>query len=362
MSAEKNTRRYKSIPITKMLKPTTIYDPDPVKKLSKELLYVYEKVRLTDAERDSRMHVFKRYKRMIEEELDCVVEIYGSTKTMTMVYDSDIDITVLVRSKLSGTGHGAGHGTEARGDANDLDKKHYDSSRDFAHIYLSKICKIIESSKSTRGPVLYIKKARVPILKFTDKFYGYKVDISLNKVDGIQGANYIIAQMVERPYMKYFIILLKYFLKRRTLGDASFGGLCAYGQFLMILNFVQLHPLIQNGNISVEENIGTLFLDFFQFFGIDFPYERSTISVKEVCYKPNNLGNICIEDPIIEGSNVTGACTSIHFIKDIFIYSYKVMVAALSQKVDPKKGVSELWLRLDPKEMKTREKLSKIHK
>lgn len=344
MAAEKNTKRYKSVPLSHMLKFSNVTASSPVQRLNKELLLMYNKIRLSDEEIDIRKKTFLRYKTLVEGAMDCTVEAFGSSKTLMMVHSSDIDITILVN-------------TSSR-----RDTAEYDDDRQFSNTCLSRIEKIIEGARCAKGPLIHIKKARTPILKLTDRRHGCKIDISVNKMDGIQTAEYIIGQVEKRPYLRYFVVLLKYFLKRRNLSDTSFGGLCSYAQFLMILDFIQLHPLIQNGNIDIESNIGVLFLDFFQYFGIDFPFERSSICVQDGEYRPNREGNVCIEDPVVSGNNVAGGCTSIRLIKDIFHYSYKVMSAAVSSRVDPRKGVVELWLRLDPKEMKARELMVKSHK
>lgn len=327
---ERNAKRYRSVPLDHMLEFSGAAAP-PVQRLNSELLQAYERIRLSDRELDARKRAFLRYKALIEAAIDCTVEAFGSSRTQTMVHGSDIDITVLINNQS------------------------YDDDRQLSNTHLAHIEKIIEAAGHARGRLIHIRKARTPILKLTDRRSGCRVDISINKLDGIQTAEYVAAQLEARPYLRYFVVILKYFLKRRNLSDTSTGGLCSYAQFLMILDFVQLHPLIQNGNIDVAGSIGVLFLDFFQYFGIDFPFERSTICVARG-YAPNRDGNVCIDDPVVPGNNVACGCTSIRLIREVFHYSYKVMSAALSSKVDPRKGVVELWIRLDPTEMRTRNK------
>ncbi|KAI5170272.1 hypothetical protein PAEPH01_1294 [Pancytospora epiphaga] len=47
-------------------------------------------------------------------------------------------------------------------------------------------------------------------------------------------------------------------------------------------------------------------------------------------------------------------------IKDVFVYSYKVMTAALVSKIDVKRSVVDLWLRLNQGEMKQRQDICKV--
>lgn len=344
-------RKYKAIPVSHTLNPSPLLDlsPDPLKHLNEELLHYYRIISLCESEVESRQRVFNYYKRLFEEHLDCTVEAFGSYCTTTMVHGSDIDITVLIRARRSASGKSSSDGP-------------LDLSREFANASLSRVDAVLTAARCARGPVMHIKKARTPIIKMTDKLTGYKIDLSVNKSDGVAAAQYIIQELATRPCLRYFVILIKCFLKRRGLSDASIGGLSAYAQFLMIQHFFQMHPLIQNGNIRVEDNLAVLFMDFFQLFGVDFPYDRSVISVKDSQYKPNNVETVCVEDPISKGNNVTGGCTCMHLVKDVFAYSYKIMAAALSQRIDPRRSLADLWLRMDSKELRSRAAVVKGHK
>lgn len=326
-----NKRQYRSMPIGHMLKIRGDTAPDLNKKLNDELLLCYNKIRLSEQEIECRNSVFETLKKVLEDALECTVESHGSFRTNMMVFDSDIDITVIM-NKSTG---------------NVKDELVY---KPYANQILSRIATIIEESKITTGPILHIKHARVPIVKCTDKKYGCKIDILIDRKDNVECADFVIEQVKIRPYLKYIVTLLKYFLKRRQLSEVIRGGLCSYAQFLMILNFVQLHPLIQNDNIVVEDNLGTILMDFFQFYGVEFPFERAVISVVDKRYKQNRDSQIFIEDPCNPGHNVAGGCTSLPLIREIFKFSYKIMAAAFEEKVATNRAIGELWLRLDGRE------------
>lgn len=336
MASDKRQRKYKSVPIESVLSNTVVTEADPTKRLSDELKRAYEKVRLSDPEVTARMEVFYKYKRIIEAEMDCVVEQYGSTKTRTMVNNSDLDMTLVFKNNGQ-----------------------YDLSREFSNEVLGRLRNIIRAPEHSNKCVIHLRKARIPILKFKDGMSHFKVDISVNKIDAIEASKFILQEIKKRPGIEKMVILLKHFLKERSLGDAATGGLCAYAQFLMILHFLQMHPLIQNSNIQLEDNLGPIFMDLFQFYGIDFPYRRSVISVRDSKYKPNYINNIYIEDPMVEGNNVTGACNSIEFVRSVFAHMYKIMAVALSETVNPKKSLVSLWIssedyktKIDRKRMK----------
>lgn len=332
MAHEKNKKAYRSIPINHLLKVGGPRSDNLNKKLNSELISAYEAIKLSDEEVVLREDIFLQFKRAIESEIKCEVVAYGSFRTGLMVYESDLDITILLNQ-------------------ND------DMEKTTINRVLGKVMNILVNANITDGVIHHIKNARIPILKCKDKTMKCKIDISINKTDAIHSADFVLDQIKKRPYIKYYLILLKYFLKRRQLSDAHRGGLCSYAQFLIILNFLKLHPLIQSGEISVVDNLGTLFMDFFQFYGIDFPFEKSVISVLDIKYKPNREGHINVDDPINPGHNVAWSCSALHLIRDVFNYSYKIMGAAFSSKVSTTKAIGELWLRLNESELRLRKKI-----
>lgn len=344
MPVKKQSKHYASVPIPHLLRPTKYTASSATEQLNLQLLAVYQKISLSEREIAERQKAFEKYKSIIESHMDCKVESFGSSRTTLYVRDSDIDITVLTdTSNALFSKNIFSSRTRGKGPV-------YSDAKPIANHVLTRVAKLIEASNMADGPVIHIKKAKTPILKFVDKLTGCKVDISINKVDGIQTAEYVNKILAERPQMRYFAIILKYFLKSRRLGDAATGGLCSYAQFLLILSFVQMHPLLQGGNIEIKEDLGVLFVDFFQFYGVDFPYDRTRISVKEMSYTKNDQRGIYIADPVIPGNNVSSGCSMIGFIRDVFQYSYRIMAAALSQKVCAQKSVVELWLRLGPRD------------
>jgi len=368
MAAEKSKSRYKSIPIGHLLKNTNIRGGDAVERLNNELMDAYTRISLSEEELNARLEIYLKIKNLLEKKLSCIVQPYGSFKTSLMVSNSDIDITVLVSNSVDfspsrmSDGGGRVENSQIVFKSPKISLDSYEDSRPTANIHLERIHRIIRSEGISTGHILHLKKAKTPILKFMDKKYNFKIDISVNKIDGIQTADYIIQKLREYPQMRYLVILLKYFLKRRGLADAATGGLCSYAQFLLLLSFYQLHPLLQNDNLAVAENLGVLLLDFFQYYGIDFPFSRTSITVDGKSYFAQSESPVHIDDPISIGNNVAFNCSSMGVIVDIFVYSYRLMVSAIDQKIDPRKGVSTLWLNINPNEVRERKRLASLCK
>lgn len=321
----RTNKHYISVPIHHRLTESRTASSTAIEQLNQQLIDAYNKIKLTDQEIEIRNSTFQRYKQLIESNLDCRVEPFGSHHTTLFVRTSDIDITLISSSFSS---------ISACNDTKSL-----------ANNILSKITNLINNSDMANS-IIHIKKAKTPIIKCIDKISGCKLDISINQQDGIETAEFISKILEAKPYIRYMAILLKYFLKRRRLGDTSTGGLCSYAQFIMILHFLEIHPVIQQNDIEISSNLGVLFMDLFQFYGVDFPFERTKVSAGCLKYQRNESKGIYVADPIIHGNNVAAGCTMIGFVKDVFQYSYRIMNAALAQKISCKKAIIELWLRI----------------
>lgn len=72
-----------------------------------------------------------------------------------------------------------------------------------------------------------IAKARVPIVKFTDRDTGIKVDICCEQAGGITAAELILDKQRVIPALRPLTLVLKYFLHCRGLND-TFTGILHY--------------------------------------------------------------------------------------------------------------------------------------
>ncbi|TPX51120.1 hypothetical protein SeLEV6574_g00483 [Synchytrium endobioticum] len=159
--------------------------------------------------------------------------------------------------------------------------------------------------------ITVISKAKVPIIKLTDLVTQYKVDISFNTTNGLASAE-IIKDFGKDPQcgaaFKSLILLLKQFLVQRNLNEPYMGGLGSYALSTMIAAFLKLHPKLAAGLMKSEDNIGPLFLEFFEFYG-RFLYNKNVGVAVHVQYgawlfrraekgwHPTNQESISIVDP-----------------------------------------------------------------
>lgn len=67
---------------------------------------------------------------------------------------------------------------------------------------------------------------------------------------------------------------MRYYLRRLGLGEVFTGGVSSYAVTLMAVNFLQLQVPPE-----VQDDLGWLVLRFFYFYGYEFPYASTGISV-----------------------------------------------------------------------------------
>ncbi|KAH7343708.1 hypothetical protein B0J17DRAFT_535194, partial [Rhizoctonia solani] len=128
--------------------------------------------------------------------------------------------------------------------------------------------------------VQIIAKAKVPIIKFVTTWGGFKVDISLNQVNGVSAGKIINNFLTQLPALRPLVFVFKAFLSQREMNEVYIGGLGSYSVVCMVLSFLQLHPKIRNAEIDPCKNLGILLLELFQYYGDYFHYERTGISLR----------------------------------------------------------------------------------
>ncbi|KAM0678970.1 Poly(A) polymerase [Binucleata daphniae] len=393
-----NTRLYKSKnnerTITKnpayFLKKLQTPLPLPgIEKLNIELMNLYKKLLPQPEELIIRKELINKITKFIKTVLpEYDVHTFGSTKANTFLPNSDIDIVLIKSDNIaknngssnnnsnnsSSSNNNSNNSTNSNNSINNSSINNNNSSNvgfdtsphkryktttsePIPNKILSDISKKIHNASFLdQSYVLHIKQARVPLLKLRDKTYGIEFDIIVNKSNSINQANYMCSEIEKKPYLKSMILLLKHFLKSRALNDSRFGGLCSYAQFLMLLSFAQLHPILQQKNINPKYNLGVLFLDFFQFYGFDFPYETVTISVVNKSYNKKSISNsiISIEDPIDTKHDVGDNCIQMYSIKEVFQHAYKIMTILLKDRIEAKESLVCVWMNFDVNQEKWR--------
>ena len=82
---------------------------------------------------------------------------------------------------------------------------------------------LVSSQICAQGRCKTLLKARVPIIKFTDRITDFSVDISFN-TKGTEGVRFINGLLNENHVLRPLILLLKQFLSQRALNEPYSGG------------------------------------------------------------------------------------------------------------------------------------------
>lgn len=207
--------------------------------------------------------------------------------------------------------------------------------------------------------VIFLSKARVPILRFMDICH-FRYDLSLNQDSGTVHTKFVKKVLQQQPYIKDIALFLKYFLKSRGLNESKRGGLCSYAQLLMIISFLNLHPLVQR-QMPITPNLSVLFMDLFLFYGQDFCYDKAKICSYGYKKKDNN-NYLSIEDPTDNTHDVGSLSTNMNAIRDVFTHAYRIMSGVARERIGDKYIALSLWIKVSDGEIAWRENVSKFHK
>lgn len=117
------------------------------------------------------------------------------------------------------------------------------------------------------GSIETIATARVPILKFVDKLTGLRVDLSFDNDSGLAANHTFQVWKSEFPAMPVIVSIIKQFLLLRGLNEVPTGGLGGFSIICLVTSLLQHLP---HGH--TEPNLGSILMDFFDFYGNKFDY------------------------------------------------------------------------------------------
>ncbi|KAJ8520861.1 hypothetical protein ONZ45_g2350 [Pleurotus djamor] len=130
-------------------------------------------------------------------------------------------------------------------------------------------------------------RARTPILSFetTPQLGSYKVDIGLNNTDGLDAIPLVRSYMNDMPALTPLVLVVKGLLVQHSLNDAATGGLGSYAIILLVISFLQLNPTHcpqeDIDDPAARQSLGKLLIDLLRYYGAQFDYSQSYISVSQ---------------------------------------------------------------------------------
>ncbi|KWU46045.1 Nucleotidyltransferase, partial [Rhodotorula sp. JG-1b] len=263
----------------------------------------------TPLEHELRLHTIELIRRTVRSKYpDSDVECFGSVGTGLYLPGGDIDLVVLSPSMPSPP---------------------LKPSSSLLHRLASLL---LTSSIAAPQSLVVIAKARVPIVKFTTRYGGFSVDLSVNQKNGIDAAVRVRSILEES-----LVLLVKAFLSQRGMNEVFTGGLGSYSIICMVVSFLQLHPRIQTAQINPNRNIGLLFVEFLELYGKHFNYDQAGITLKgrggyfnkhdKGWYRPQQPYLLSIEDPNDPQNDVSGGSHAILRVRQTFAGGFDTLTS-----------------------------------
>lgn len=186
-----------------------------------------------------------------------------------------------------------------------------------------------------------IASAKVPIIKFVDPRFNIHVDISFERSNGLDAARRIRKWLDMTPGLRELVLIIKQFLRSRHLNDVHVGGLGGYATIIMVYHFLKLHPRVSTNNLAAMENLGTLLIEFFELYGLNFSYDKLVIAINNSDDSPKYLPksacpqlraikgqfSIIIQDPSDPLNNITRSSYNLRGLKKAFVGAFQLLVS-----------------------------------
>lgn len=182
---------------------------------------------------------------------------------------------------------------------------------------------------------LHLVKAKVPLVKGTDRNTEIDFDICIEQDDGIKTTSLVKDFSDEFDELKYLVIFLKVLLSVNNLNKTYDGGISSFGLILLVVSYLQHN---RNHNSKRKSRVKPLLsdhlLNIFKLYGKEFNYDKTGISVRGDGYyysrddKNFDMGMskrvlLSLENPIEPNLNVAKGAYCFFKVKNLFRSCYE---------------------------------------
>jgi non-canonical poly(A) RNA polymerase PAPD5/7 len=129
-----------------------------------------------------------------------------------------------------------------------------------------------------------ITKAKVPLVKYVERDTGLKMDISFERMDGINAVKTFEMWKAQYPAMPILVTLVKLFLLMRGLHEPVNGGIGGFSVICLVVSMLQHNPHVESRNMAPNSYLGELLLEFFELYGKIFNYKDVAIQLNPPAY------------------------------------------------------------------------------
>jgi non-canonical poly(A) RNA polymerase PAPD5/7 len=207
------------------------------------------------------------------------------------------------------------------------------SSRSAVNSTLRKAARRLETVRMATN-VLCITKAKVPIIKFVDRYTNIQVDISFENLSGVQAQATFQTWKHDHPDMVYMVALVKQFLVMRGYNEVHTGGLGGFSIICLIVSYIQ--------HIPKPENLGACFIGFLKYYGVDFDLRTQRIQMHPPAVvrktsmgidgRPERPDGLSIQDPNRPDNNISGGSHKAHEVFKAFGSAYKALTDSIAHR------------------------------
>lgn len=320
----------------------------PLTALHNEMVGLVRLLEPTSDEIKCRDNLVERIRQLVQIEFGTPahVEVFGSQATGLFLPASDIDVVVL---------------TGDSDDQNDANDSEDDAS---ANANANSNHKPNDSAWETRGSPLerfaaalregwpsnqlsyleVVPHTRVPLVKFTDAATNISVDVSFDTPTGPPAARLMGTYLDALPALKPLTLILKVFLAARNLHQAYSGGVGSYALQLLIVAFLQQRErdAVARRRPPSQPNLGALLLEFLEFYGLEFNYWTTAISVrhdgfffpkgarKDTFFEPDRPFLLGLENPLDPTADVGRPSFRIQTVQRAFKVAHGSLLARVT--------------------------------
>ncbi|KAG8198497.1 hypothetical protein JTE90_017363 [Oedothorax gibbosus] len=297
--------------------------------LHEEITDFYEVMKPTEEEAEVRLKVVEHVTRIVHSLWpQAKVEVFGSFRTGLYLPSSDIDMVII---------------------------------GEWRSVPLSTLSQALERNGVQNCDINIIASATVPIIRLLHSHSKVRVDISFNMTNGVKSAKMIKKLIKEHPALPKLVMVLKQFLVHRGLNEVYNGGMSSYCLTLLILSYLQG---CHKPRCSPSLNLGTMLIEFFEHYGVNFNYEKVSIHFQNGGnYRPRGSQGgtlLCVEDPLVQGHDVAKGTYLMHLLKISFQNAYYALSKSVSESSlsgTPYNSFLSLVLKVDEEVLHNRQQM-----
>jgi non-canonical poly(A) RNA polymerase PAPD5/7 len=199
-----------------------------------------------------------------------------------------------------------------------------------------------------------VENTRVPIVKFTHGPTNLSGDVCFHQDYGPMAADLVKRFLEAMPPLKPLTYVLKYFVAARGLNEPYSGGCGSFMIQMMIISFLQQRErMAYNERRQNTMNLGAMLLEFFEFYGLDFNFFTTGISIrsdgfffmkgakerKEHFYNPSRPYSFAIENPLDITQDVGKPSFRMPLISKSFEVAMRVLLSHTAEPAIPTESI-----------------------